>query len=171
MRSLKPVCFKSLMRGVVDIPDRFRMRVAQQASGAQASGWPKDHMGGKIKVWHAARKACQTPGPISARTFGLTDSGTGGTADGSTNRTAHNSTSDGSGGGLLFDGRATGGGTDSDGGKGECQGKAFHHVSSSNMVKPERQVRAWVPTKSELSKASASQTYATRLKTLFAESF
>ena len=121
------------------------MRVAQQASGAQPSGWPKDHMTAKIKVRRAGNRARLTPTLKSARPFGLADSGSGGTTNGCAYGTAHDGSSDGSGRSLLFDGRAAGGGTDGESGKGECQGKAFHHVSSSNMVKPERQPRGWVP--------------------------
>jgi hypothetical protein len=87
------------------------------------------------------------PTPVfrSARLFGLTDSGTCGSTDSSPDRTTHDGTGDGTRGGLLFDGRAASGGTDGYGGKSKGQGKAFHQLSSSDMVKPERHAPPRVP--------------------------
>jgi hypothetical protein len=93
------------------------------------------------------RSSHQTSDDQSARTFSLADSGTGSTANGRANRTTHDSTGNGTRGGLLFDGAPASSGRDSDRGDGEGQGKAFHGVSSRNMVKPERQPAQQVPVK------------------------
>lgn len=62
----------------------------------------------------------------STRPFGLTYGGTRGSPDSSTDGTADDSTGNGTRGGLLFNSRAAGGGTDGYGGESKCQGKAFH---------------------------------------------
>lgn len=85
----------------------------------------------------------------SAWLFSLTDSSTRRTTDSSADGTTHNSTGHGTRSGFLFNGRAAGGSTDGYGGKSNGQGKAFHQLSSSDMVKPERHETARVPTRSD----------------------
>lgn len=83
-------------------------------------------MAAEIKVWHA-RDGCAKPLiSESARTFGLTNSRSGGSADCGTNGPANHGTGDSSRGGLLFDGCTAGGRPNSDGDQGKCECKALH---------------------------------------------
>ena len=105
-------------------------------------------MGAKIKVGRADRLTRPTFELKSARAFGLADGGTGGPTDSGTDGSTDDSTRDGPRGGLLFNGRAASGSAEGDSGQDKGQCKAFHPVSSSNMVKPERRPRMWVPLES-----------------------
>ena len=68
----------------------------------------------------------RAPGTVSVRPLRLTNGSARSTADGGAHRTPDDSAGDGAGGGLLFDGLATGRYGKGGGGYGEGGGETFH---------------------------------------------